>query len=504
MRRLFVVLLLFAFVAAFAASSRGEAKAKASAEYEPTTILVGFSDATSASARAAVHDRFGGVVVNRFPWINVDVVRIPTGASPPEVASSYETVAGVEYAHPNWTVQIERLDAPASIPNDTRFGEMWGMHNTGQSGGTADADIDAPEGWDLAFGPGNFPNSGGIRVGVLDTGITANHEDLLGKTKICAQAINGTGQITPGVCPDQFNHGTHVAGTIAANTNNALGVVGVAPNAEIAMFRAFNAGGSGQIADLIAGWHWLHTTGQAIVINHSWGGAPPGGALQAEATEAHNAGALSIASAGNCGCSQINYPAGFAEVISVPATTRFDTRASFSNFNADTEIAAPGQTILSTSATGGYVNFDGTSMASPHVTGAAALVRWKFGTNPNATRAILDAAVDDKGAPGRDTQFGFGRLNLAKALAGGGGDTGTIAGKVRRKGGGGGPIAGATVNCPGAGSDTTGADGSYSIADVDPGNYSCTASASGFRSKTKPVTVNAGQTSTLNFKLRRA
>jgi thermitase len=502
MRRLFVVLALLAFVAVLGAGSISQAQAARadSALYHPTTVLVGFADASTAATRAAAHDRLGGTVVNRFAWINVDVVQIPEGTSPPAIAAGYERVAGVAYAHPNWTVHVDDTD---SIPNDTRFGEMYGMHNTGQSGGTPDADIDAPEGWTAAFGAGQFPSTGGVRVGVLDTGVDRNHSDLGQKVKICAQAINGTGQITPNVCPDEYVHGTHVAGTIAAFTNNALGVAGVATNAEIAMFRAFPASGSGSLADLVAGWHWLHTTGQAVVINHSWGGAPPGGALQAEATEAHNAGVLSIASAGNCGCSQINYPAGFAEVVSVPATTRFDTRASFSNFNADTEIAAPGQDILSTLPGNTYGNFSGTSMAAPHVTGAAALIKWKFGLDANGIRAKLQTSVDDKGAPGRDVQFGFGRLNLEKAMSGGGGETGTIRGTVKKKSNGV-PLADTTVNCPGAGSDTTASDGTYEIAGVSPGNYSCTASKTGWLPKTKPVTVSAGQSSTLNFKLKKA
>jgi thermitase len=496
MRRLLPLAILAALVAAFAGSARNDAQASPEGEYHPSIILVGFGKSETASDRAAAHAAVGGTVVNRFDWIGYDVVRIPDGTTPPEAVAAYEQLDGVADADLNWTVHI------TSIPNDTLFGQMYGMHNTGQSGGTPDADIDAPEGWTGAFGAGSFPNTGGVRVGTLDTGIDQNHVDLAGKTKACARATSGTGTITPGQCPDDNGHGTHVAGTIAAHTNNAMGVAGVAMNAELAVFKGFTSGGSGSIADLIAGWHWLHTTGQAIVLNHSWEGAGPGGPLQAEATEAHNAGALSIAAAGNCGCGSTTFPAGFAEVISVPATTRFDTRASFSAFNADTEIAAPGEDILSTFPGNAYGAISGTSMATPHVVGAAALIRWKFGLDPNATRAKLQTSVDDLGAPGRDSFFGFGRLNLEKAMGGGGGGTGTIAGKVRRRNGN--PIGGATVDCPGGGSDTTDAFGDYSIGNVNPGNYSCTASATGFKPKTKPVTVSAGQTSTRNFKLRRA
>jgi thermitase len=496
-RRLFVVLMMFAVVAALGAGSTSQARGPAEAlgPYEPSTVLVGFKNGSTAAARSAVHARLGGVVMNRLGWLNVDVVRIPDGTNPLEVAARYERLAGVAYAEPNWIYTIE------SVPDDTRFGELWGLHNTGQDGGKPDADIDAPEGWDIAFGVDNFPNSSGLRVGILDTGIDQDHVELLRKTKACARATDGTGQITTGQCPDDNGHGTHVAGTIAARTDNRTGVAGVAPNSELAIFKGFDSSGAGFLADLVAGWHWLHTVGDAKVINHSWGGAPAGGALQAEATEAHKAGTLSIAAAGGCGCDSISYPAGFDEVISVPATDHNDLRASFSNFNPDTEIAAPGVNILSSTPGNGYQYFSGTSMATAHVTGAAALVRWKFGTDPDATRAILDAGVDDLGAAGRDVFFGFGRLNLAKAL-GGSADSGAIAGKVRKTNGN--PLAGATVDCPGAGMDTTAADGSYSIPDSAPGNYTCTASKAGWHPKTKPVTVTARQTSILNFKLRRA
>ncbi len=498
MKRLLVVLVLFGLVAAFAAGSRSEAQAsaKASALYEPTTVLVGFADASTAETRAAAHQRLGGVVVNRFDWLNIDVVRIPSGASPPEIAAGYERLAGVSYAYPNWIYTV------GSIPNDTRFSEMWGLNNTGQTGGTPDADIDAPEGWTLAFGAGSFPSTGGVRVGVLDTGIDQNHVDLMGKTKACARATTGTGAITPGQCPDDNSHGTHTSGTIAALTNNSTGVAGVATNAELAEFKGFNSQGQGFDADLIAGLHWLHTTGQAKIINNSWGG-PGSPGLQAEVTEADNAGTLLIASAGNCGCGSISYPAGYPEVISVPATDDNDVRASFSAFNADTEIAAPGVSVLSTIPGNMYAFFNGTSMSSPHVVGVAALVEWKFGTDNHATRSILDTSVDDLGAVGRDPFYGFGRINLAKALGGGGGPgTGSIAGKVRQtRASGGAPIAGATVNCPGGGMGVTGADGSYTISNVTAGSYSCTASKTGFKSKTKPVTVIAGQTAKLNFRL---
>src|SRR5438552_2167858 len=140
MRRLFVVLMLFAVVAALVSGSMSQAQgpAEASGPYEPTTVLVRFENGSTAAARSAAHARLGGVVINRLDWLNVDVVRIPDGTNPPEVAARYERLAGVAYAEPNWIYTID------SVPDDARFGELWGLHNTGQGGGTPDADIDAP------------------------------------------------------------------------------------------------------------------------------------------------------------------------------------------------------------------------------------------------------------------------------------------------------------------------------------------------------------------------
>jgi subtilisin family serine protease len=142
--------------------------------------------------------------------------------------------------------------------------------------------------------------------------------------------------------------------------------------------------------------------------------------LQSAVTSAwkNGAGTLIIAAAGNDGDATANYPAAYAEVVSVAATDANDARASFSNANADVEIAAAGVNVLSTKRGGGYVAFSGTSMATPHVAGVAALIAFK---NPSFTaaqlRAKLDTSVDDKGAPGRDPQFGFGRVNLLKAVS---------------------------------------------------------------------------------------
>ena len=274
----------------------------------------------------------------------------------------------------------------------------------------SDFDVDAPEGWDTAFGPGVFPSVGGTRVGILDTGIDRGHAEFLNKIKGCAEATTALGIVATGVCEDDNMHGTHVAGTVAAAANNTVGVAGVAPNAELSIFKALNAAGVGFYADMIAGVHWLHTLGQAKVISMSLTG-PQDAALDAELTEASGAGALLIAAAGNDGDGTMNWPAAHAGVMSVASVNQAGQRSSFSNCNAEVEIAAPGEDVWSTAPGNGYVLLSGTSMATPHVSGVAAMIMWRKGLQPRSTRTLLKSSAEDSG-----NCNGVGIVNLRGAM----------------------------------------------------------------------------------------
>ena len=219
-----------------------------------------------------------------------------------------------------------------------------------------------------------------------------------------------------GTCTDQNDHGTHVAGTIGATANNGVGVAGVSFHSQFAICRALNALGSGTTAGVANCITYLAGKGVKVISMSLGGGSST--TLQTAVRNATNSGSLIIAAAGNDGDATLNYPAAYAEVVSVAATDRNDARASFSNANADVEIAAAGVDVLSTKRGGGYVAFSGTSMATPHVAGVAAIIAAR---NPSfgqaQIRAKLQTSVDDLGAPGRDPQFGFGRVNLAKAAS---------------------------------------------------------------------------------------
>lgn len=468
-------------------------------------VIVAFEPNARATDRAAAHAVVDAAVVNRMDWANADVVRVASGHDPDDVAKRYVRNPNVTSADPNWLLR------PSSIPSDDFFEYQWNLNNTGQAlygggdYGTADADIDAPEAWDLAFGAGNFPETGGVRVGILDTGVDRDHEDLIGKTKACARGLLGTGVVEEGMCDDTDLHGTHVAGIITANTNNWTGVAGVAPNAELAVFDMFE-GGIGYLADAIAGIRWLRTVGQARIINMSFtGGALLGvGTLDTALSEAYAAGTLLVGAAGNSGCYPCySYPASHPDVISVAASDEDDVDAYFSNCNDDIELAAPGVRVGSTWPNNGYGEGSGTSLSAAHVSGAAALVMSELGTTAVDTRAILTSTADDLGPTGHDVCYGAGRLNLLRAVGGtpehvalAGAVAGTITDQF-------GKLLSGWVDCGDGYYDYAG-DGYYEIRPIAAGSYTCTANAYGnYRSKSQRVTVTEGATTTANFILRK-
>jgi len=196
-------------------------------------------------------------------------------------------------------------------------------------------------------------------------------------------------------------------------------VTGVAFNSPLSICKALGGPlGQGSTADVANCITWVHDKG-AKVISMSLGGGASTTLQNAVAYAWAGGGAggsVLVAAAGNDGDGTLNYPAAYAQVVSVAATDNKDQRASFSNANADVEIAAPGVDVLSSYNDGGYRLLSGASMATPHVSGATAII---WDRNPTATaaavRSKLDAAVDDLGPAGRDTSFGFGRVNLVKA-----------------------------------------------------------------------------------------
>ncbi len=274
---------------------------------------------------------------------------------------------------------------------------------------------------DAAWGLCNLKASG-VTIAVIDTGVDLTHPDLQ------ANLLPGYDFVNNDAVPQDNNgHGTNVAG-IAAAALNGIGVAGVAPTAKILPVRVLNSSGSGYLSDIAAGI--TYAADRAQVLNLSLGG--PAGSqtlLNAINYAVNTRGRLVVAAAGNCGdnnygangCKYPNqtiYPAAYANVLAVAATTSADTRASFSNVDSYVGIAAPGDNIYNTYRGSSYAYESGTSQATPHVSGLAALV---WAKNPGYTAAqvwnqMASTAVD-LGTPGFDSSFGAGRIDVAQALS---------------------------------------------------------------------------------------
>jgi type VII secretion-associated serine protease mycosin len=256
-------------------------------------------------------------------------------------------------------------------------------------------------------------NGTGAVVAVVDTGVQANHEDLAGTV------LSGWDAITnrPGATADPNGHGTHVAGIIAAAAGNGKGIAGAAPGARILPVRVLGANGSGTVADVLEGIIWAADHG-ADVINLSLGG---GGGDRTYATAIQYAldkGSVVIAAAGNEALegNPPSYPGADPGALAVAAITRSGDRASFSNYGSYVDLAAPGAAIYSTIPSG-YASWSGTSMATPYVSAAAALLAARHPDfSPTQIRDLLERSARDLGAPGRDDAFGAGLVHPAQAI----------------------------------------------------------------------------------------
>jgi serine protease len=277
-------------------------------------------------------------------------------------------------------------------------------------------------------------NGGSVKVCITDTGYDLGHEDLP-SSSVTGDDNDGNGNDTGNWYNDGHGHGSHVSGTIAGIGGNNVGVVGVNPgnNISLHMVKLFNDAGSWAYgSDLVAAINQCVSSG-AKVMSMSIGGPTFSSAEQSAFQTAYNNGMLLIAAAGNDGNSADSYPASYSSVMSVAAVDSNENRASYSQYPAAVEIAAPGSGVTST-IPGGYATWDGTSMATPHVAGVAALVWAHYPQCSNAQiRNAINMTAQDKGAAGRDQYYGYGIVkakDMFDALAtegcdvtGGGGGT---------------------------------------------------------------------------------
>ncbi len=409
------------------------------AVYKPNHLLVRFTSdgqgiQKSQMAKQSIVNSLGGNLKRSVSAAKgLYLVELPETLSVEDALEIYNAREDILYAEPDYQVKTM-----ATFPNDTRFSELWGMHNTGQLGGTVDADIDAPEVWDIRT------NADNIIVAVIDTGVDYTHEDLQQNMWVNEAELNGT----PGVDDDGNGyiddihgydfayydadpydghfHGTHCAGTIGAVGNNGKGVVGVCWNVKIMAVKFLDDGGYGSTEGAVLAVQYATRMGAKIMSN-SWGGGGYSQSLKDAIDEAAEAGILFIAAAGNSGSNNDlnpHYPSSYTSenIISVMATDRNDVRSIWvypysSCYGATSvDIAAPGSDILSCVPGNQYGYLGGTSMATPHVSGACALV-WSM--NPGMSYVQVKNTILDS-ADRLDSLQGLcvteARLNIFKAI----------------------------------------------------------------------------------------
>ena len=379
----------------------------------------------SDSNNDEIDDNFTSLFSGRLAKFKV------SGMSAKEAIERLKSHQAIEYVEPDYRVSI------ASIPNDPRFEDLWGLNNEGQTGGTVDADIDAPEAWSISTG------SRDIVVGVIDTGVDYSHPDLAANAWVNSGEIAGDGidndgngyiddvhginAITDAGDPmDDEGHGTHVSGTIGASGNNGVGIVGVNHDVSIAGCKFLAADGTGSTSGAIKCIDYmvgLKNSGVNLrVLNNSWGGGGYSQALADAITASEQADILFVAAAGNDAVdNDVNphYPSNYENdnVLSIASTDSRDNMSGFSQWGlTSVDMGAPGSAILSTIPGGGYASYSGTSMATPHVAGAAALV---LSVNPDLTslelKELLMSSGDANAALNGKTVAGT-RLNVNQAV----------------------------------------------------------------------------------------
>ena len=340
----------------------------ADAAQDARIIVKREAGASAADVRADAGVR----LVERLPLARTEVVAAPAGEAS-SALRELQADADVVYAE---------LDRPIhAMSNDPLYSSLWGLENA------ADHDMDVPEAWNLSTGLGTT-------VAVVDSGVRASHPDLAGRV------AGGHDWIDSDDNPnDLYGHGTHVAGTIGATRDNGIGVAGVAPDVTIMPLRVLDANGAGSVAAGAAAFAYAADVG-VRVVNASFGGQ---GFSQTEYNAiANHPGTLYVVAAGNEGenndGSNATYPCAYnlPNILCVGASDANDQRASFSNYGATTvDVFAPGVGIWSTYTAPDYVQRDGTSMATPHVAGIAALLRARDSTlTADAIKSAILGSAD--------------------------------------------------------------------------------------------------------------
>jgi subtilisin family serine protease len=408
--------------------------------YDPYSLIVKFTDKADPNDQQTLIKLVGGEVIQSWPGFLPGTFHITTDLPVPEAIKMMidlgSEMGAVEYAEPDHFYNL------GATPNDSFYSLLWGLNNTGQTvngdPGVANNDIDANLAWDLTTG------SSSVVVGMADSGIRSTHEDLAANRwtnpgEVAGDRIDndGNGRVDDTWGWDFWNndnnptddngHGTHTAGTVGAVGNNGRGVTGVAWTVRLAGLKIGSRTGSVSATAAASAIDYCRIKGIKL-SNHSWGGGAFNTTLSNAISAARTAGHLIIAASGNGGADGIGdnndsvpqYPANynFDNVISVMAIDNNGARAGFANFGATTvDLAAPGVMVAScyNSSNTSYVYLDGTSMATPHVTGVAALVwsRYPSWTYLDVRNRLLSTTRANAALSGRCVSGGVVNANNA-------------------------------------------------------------------------------------------
>jgi len=419
-----------------------EAPAEAQSLLKNAEVLVRFRPGTTAEAINRITAQLNDEIEDRIESVDgLDVIEDEDGKSDDEVVAQYRALPEVEYAEVNGTITLDHDESAGKHvhANDEMFSRQWGLFNSGENDGQAGADISAMRAWALTTG------SDQVVVAVLDSGVDYSHPDLVNNIWWRPQIIkayqdddlkssdeafddvHGFNFVGDNDDPmDDNGHGTHCAGIIGAEGDNELGIAGVNWKVKIMPLKFMDADGTGTTKDAIEAINYVIDRKRAGVnvriISASWGSTAKSRALEDVIRIAFDEGILFVAAAGNSSSNNDqtpHYPSSYnlGNVIGVAALDRNDQLASFSNYGAKSvHVAAPGQEILSTWLEHGFAEKKGTSMATPFVSGVAALI---LAHNPkmsvNDLRARLLKSVDVLPSLKGKVSSG-GRINAAKAV----------------------------------------------------------------------------------------
>ena len=372
--------------------------------FVPGELVVGLEEGNLALPLLAME--MVGTITAQNPPINSFVIKLAPNLTMHDAGEFLRSLPGVRYVEPNY------LAFAFATPNDPSFSQQYGPQR-----------IQANLAWDI------WQPQRTVYIAIIDTGIDSNHPDLTNKMRRHNNGMvygwNTLNNTTNAL--DDNGHGTHCAGIAAAEINNGVGIAGVAAwNPNVANSRAYvqlmpvkvlSSSGSGSLDAVARGITWAADNG-AHILSLSLGAGSGAQQLQDAVNYAWNRGCLVVVAAGNGGSSSPQYPAYYTNCIAVAATDSSDRLASFSQYGSWVDIAAPGVGILSTIPNSRYASYDGTSMACPHVAGAAAVL-WSH--NPSLTNAQLRAALETNVDPyqplsGRTLAPNAGRVNVYRAL----------------------------------------------------------------------------------------